>query len=167
MKKQEMFEVMKKKITMSTLNKLGIHKEEVEDLREYLQTYYGNDSLYGKDFFPNNNGSYGVSISEMNLAIWVWYSACLKNKTDETILWEGSWAREVLRDIMFFHRGNDLTKVEHGLYIALDILKLSVNHKFVYDCIAYNNFEVWDLEITPSRKKDINKRVQQILKEVA
>ena len=160
-------QVFENKITMSTLNKLGIHKEEVENLRGYLKSYYGKDSFYGEDFFPNNDGSYGVSISEMNLAIWVWYSACLKNETDTSILWEGSWAREVLRDIMFFNRGKDLTKLEHGLYIALDILKLSVNHKFVYDCIAYNSWEVLDLEITPSRKKDINKRVQQILKEVA
>ena len=157
---------MKNKITMSTLNKLGIHKEEVNNLRGYLQDYYGNDSFYSEDFFPNNDGSYGVSISEMNLAIYMWYSACLNNKTDESILWEGSWAREVLRDIMFYNRKSDLTKIEHGLYIALNILKLPVNHKFVYDCIAYNTFEVLDLEITPSRKKDINKRVQQILKEV-
>lgn len=157
---------MKNKITMSTLNKLGIHKEEVNNLRGYLQDYYGNNSSHGEDFFPNNDGSYGVSISEMNLAIYMWYSACLNNKTDESILWEGSWAREVLRDIMFYNRKSDLTKIEHGLYIALNILKLSVSHKFVYDCIAYNNFEVLDLEITPSREKDINKRVQQILKEV-
>jgi hypothetical protein len=73
---------MKNKITMSTLNKLGIHKEEVNNLRGYLQNYYGNDSSYGEDFFPNNDGSYGVSISEMNLAIYMWYSACLNNKTE-------------------------------------------------------------------------------------
>jgi len=160
-------QVMNNKITMLTLNKLGIYKEEVDDLKGYLKNYYGKDSHYGKDFFPNNDGSYGVSISEMNLAIYTWYSACLKNETDTSILWEGSWAREVLRDIMFYNRGKDLTKAEHGLYIAIDILKRSVNHKFVYDCIAYNNFEVWDLEITPSVKRKINKQVQQILKEVA
>jgi hypothetical protein len=100
------------------------------------------------------------------LFFWTQCPSCLNNKTDESILWEGSWAREVLRDIMFYNRKSDLTKIEHGLYIALNILKLSVSHKFVYDCIAYNTFEVLDLEITPSRKKDINKRVQQILKEV-
>jgi hypothetical protein len=86
-------------------------KQEFREFQEYVFSFYGKDGIYGQtDYFEG-----GATTEEILLATNQYVTFCAKNPD----LWGGgdSTDREIVRDIMQYHRGENVDGLEHGDYI--------------------------------------------------
>jgi len=86
-------------------------KQEFREFQEYVFSFYGKDGIYGQtDYFEG-----GATTEEILLATNQYVTFCAKNPD----LWGGgdSTDREIVRDIMQYHRGENIDGLEHGDYI--------------------------------------------------
>lgn len=86
-------------------------KQEFREFQEYVFFFYGKDGIYEQtDYFEG-----GATTEEILLATNQYVTFCAKNPD----LWGGgdSTDREIVRDIMLYHRGEKIDGLEHGDYI--------------------------------------------------
>jgi len=85
-------------------------ENDVREFQEYVFSFYGKDGIYGQDYFEG-----GATTEEILLATNQYLSFCAKNPN----FWgQGdTMDREIVRDIILYHRGEKIDGLEHGDYI--------------------------------------------------
>jgi hypothetical protein len=89
-----------------------------KELIDYCMAYYGPGADLYEDFFPNTDGTNGITVAEISNAYQTLTG--IKHK-----FCFGTPDRELVRDIILYHRGSELLDLEYGTFIETKILGLS------------------------------------------